>query len=521
MRVRSAAAALATAGFALSLAACGGKSASPLPVTSQSIQNQKPALTRQGAVTAAGSSLFHPNAEKYADNGSHPVTGRSGSAVVQSRALLAKDNSTLVEATTGTLDGAAGAGNFRHVSVTPSINSVNDTTVVYNNLKAGGYWSHTYTGLAHNQSVRVDTNVTDLDPRTDVVTTIDTVKKRPDLSTDITGPAKAYRNRPVNFVAHVRELNGDVGARADCVLSVDGSPVDRAQAIWVDAGGFVACSFTATFAALGNHQVNVNVGNVVPGDWDLSNNTASTTIQIVDPIVHLSTSVYADNQTYHEIDVQKYQYNDYYWYGSENQTYTTHYDGRSSWLQIQGYTGQQAPQFPIASFAAGVTVNGNPTFAQDSSTLQFAAPYSYFGETCQTAYAPGADAQICAYGNTTSVAYQYNASDATYYSTVSDTYCDYYWGCSTNSWVYGSSHGGNGLPALDIGQPGDAAAFAISVTDAASTQFKGGVSGTTRGRGAYSDSANYCYTDGWYYDDNYCENYTRTGTDSNFYGYNP
>jgi hypothetical protein len=61
---------------------------------------------RYDAVIAAGTSLFHPNA------------------------------STLVEATTGTLDGTAGAGNFRHVSVTPSINNLDDKTVVYNNRPA-------------------------------------------------------------------------------------------------------------------------------------------------------------------------------------------------------------------------------------------------------------------------------------------------------------------------------------------------------------------------------------------------
>lgn len=471
----------------------------------------------------AGTGLFHSNAEKYADNGSHPVTGRSGSAVVQSRALLAKDNSTLIEATTGTLDGAAGAGNFRHVSVTPSINNVNDTSVVYNNLKAGGYWSHTYTGLAHNQSVRVDTNVTDLDPRTDVVTTMDTVKKRPDLSADVTGPAKAYRNRPVNFVAHVRELNGDVGARANCTLSVDGAQVDQAQGIWVDAGGSVACSFTTTFAALGNHQVSVTVGNVVPGDWDLSNNAASMTIQIVDPIVHLSTSVSAYSNSYHNVDTETWQYNDYYWYGySENHTYTWHSDGSSSSVHINGYSGQQAPQFPIASFSAGVTVNGNSTFAQDNSSLTFAAPYTYYGETCQTAYAPGTDAQICGYGNQTVVNYNHYTEDATYYSTESDTYCDYYWGCSSNSWVSGTSQYGNGLQAVNIGQPGDNATFALALTDAASTQFKGSASGTVGGSGPYNYSyTSYCGNDGWYYYDNYCESYTDSGSNSSIYAYNP
>ncbi|MGI9166054.1 MAG: hypothetical protein ACR2G5_06670 [Pyrinomonadaceae bacterium] len=48
----------------------------------------------------------------------------------------------------------------------------------------------------------------------------------------------------------MRELKGDVGATADLILYADGVEVDRANGVWVDAGGTVSCVFTHTFTSL-------------------------------------------------------------------------------------------------------------------------------------------------------------------------------------------------------------------------------------------------------------------------------
>ena len=67
-------------------------------------------------------------------------------------------------------------------------------------------------------------------------------------------------------------MMGDLGATADCILSADGTVVDRVSDMWVDAGGVVTCHFTATFTTPGQHALHVAVGNVRPGDYDMTNN---------------------------------------------------------------------------------------------------------------------------------------------------------------------------------------------------------------------------------------------------------
>jgi len=47
---------------------------------------------------------FHPNTQKYSDAGAKPVTGRSGSASLEARALLASDGTADIEVSTGSLD---------------------------------------------------------------------------------------------------------------------------------------------------------------------------------------------------------------------------------------------------------------------------------------------------------------------------------------------------------------------------------------------------------------------------------
>src|SRR5207249_119724 len=71
---------------------------------------------------------------------------------------------------------------------------------------------------------------------------------RPDLvASRLDAPAQAPVGAAVNLQGFILERNGEVGARADCVLYVDGAAADRATGIWVDAGGMVACAMTHVF----------------------------------------------------------------------------------------------------------------------------------------------------------------------------------------------------------------------------------------------------------------------------------
>jgi hypothetical protein len=495
---------------AAALAACSGNAVPHVP--GAHVQNSSPSRTTSVAAASSGS-LFHPNSVKYSDSGSHPVTGRSGSALVQSRALLAKDGTTLVEATTGTLDGAAGAGNIRHVTTTATtVDGVAQPTDAYNNLSAGGYWSHTYAGFARNETVRVDTNITQLDPRTDVVTTVDTVKKRPDLAArQLTGPAKAYPNQPVTFTANVAELNGDVGARADCVLSVDGQQVDQALGIWVDAGQAVSCAFQTSFATTGTKHVSVNVANVVPGDWDLLNNTAQTTIEIVDPIVKLTT--YAGAYEDKEENAGTETYSDPWSQYNRTYDYTWEYSN----AYISGYSWDHAFTFPAQQFEATIAVDG--TTKLDRTFTALSPPYSYwYGYTCQNSFAPGLSASICSGGTYMNASVQMYGTRATYYSNTVGQTCSWA-GCTPYSYIDNSTWQDGDPLGFDLGSSDQ---FGLNLTDASGTQYKGQTANTPlQASGGYSSPYNDCWSY-WYYgynNEQWCENGTYTQSYKSVYAY--
>jgi hypothetical protein len=129
--------------------------------------------------------------------------------------------------------------------------------------------------------VQVQTLVGEADARTDVVTLRDVVHLRPDLvAARIDAPAQAPLGAAVNLQGFIREGNGEVGARADCVLYVDGTAVDRASGIWVDAAGIVACAMTHVFTEARSYALELRVENVRPGDFDDANNGVSSSITI-------------------------------------------------------------------------------------------------------------------------------------------------------------------------------------------------------------------------------------------------
>ena len=85
------------------------------------------------------------------------------------------------------------------------------------------------------------------------------------------------------------ELNGDASGTTTCVLAIDGNNVDQANNVYVDAGGSVSCAFEYTFSTTGSHTVQVTAANVVPADWDNSNNSISGVITIT----NIGTAQYA------------------------------------------------------------------------------------------------------------------------------------------------------------------------------------------------------------------------------------
>lgn len=239
-----------------------------------------------------------PNEVVYRNTSVGTVQGRSGSAVLSARALLGRDNVALVEISTGDLDEPAPAGSIDRAQV-KVFDSSNGRLRDTDDFRAGdgGHWSHAYPFIVHDQRVQVQANISDIDPRrTDVVTVDAFAKWRPDLHPGgIGAPAQALVGTPVNFVVPVHELNGDLGARADCVLYADGVAIDRSLGIWVDRGDVVTCLFRATFATPGVKRMEARVEHVRPADYDDSNNGAFASIEIVDPVATFHGVAMASN----------------------------------------------------------------------------------------------------------------------------------------------------------------------------------------------------------------------------------
>jgi len=228
-----------------------------------------------------------PSSQHYRQSGVSNATGRSGSATMTARALLSKDGSATVEVTTGTLDSTTTPpGSFRKVQV-KALSAAGNPLSVQNLFPstASGYYSFASQSLHRAQQIQLQANIAGIDGnRTDVVTVVETVKVRPDLAVEnLSFPSSAVPNQAVNISANIVEMNGDAGATTTCVLAIDGNPVDQVRNVYVDAAGSVSCAFVYTFNAPGGHTIQVSATNVVPADWDTSNNSSSGTIDITNP----------------------------------------------------------------------------------------------------------------------------------------------------------------------------------------------------------------------------------------------
>jgi hypothetical protein len=232
------------------------------------------------------------SSKQYRQSGVGNATGRAGAASMAARALLGKDGNTTVELTTN----PAALTNFDAPGTPPGAFSkvqFKPLTQLGNALYAQNFTANTTTGYYkfvtpsayRAEQVQVQANITGIDRnRTDVVTLVETVKRRPDLVVqNLMFKSSAPVNQAVNISANVVEMNGDAGATTTCVLAIDGSNVDSVKNVYVDTGGSVSCAFAYTFTTTGTHSIQVSATNVVPADWDTSNNSASGNISIVSP----------------------------------------------------------------------------------------------------------------------------------------------------------------------------------------------------------------------------------------------
>lgn len=266
-----------------------------------------------------------PNTVKYRDSSVPNATGRAGSASIEARALHNKDRSTDLEITTGSFDGRAAVGNIEKVRLALP----NGGTRNFNALRDGGTFATRLSGLLPGARIGIQANVSGIDgTRVSVVSASEIVKLRPDLRvSNVDAPAKAIAGVSTTIHALVEELNGDVGARANCRLLAGGVEIDRAEGIWVDAGDTVQCSFMTVFNTPGTIQLTVVVDGVNPGDWDNANNSASVEVLVESP-----TAQYRSwEATVYEDEIEEYRYEKSSW-----QERTTDRKGVNQGFRLRG-----------------------------------------------------------------------------------------------------------------------------------------------------------------------------------------
>jgi hypothetical protein len=227
------------------------------------------------AAPAQAQPKLQSSTQKYKEKNATGAKGRAGGASLAARMLYGKDGVTLLEATTGEFGSPTpppGTIWKMHVSALDALGATMSSQV-YNQLESGGFFTRTYTNLWPGQPFQIQAHVRTSAKRNDTVAVTASVQKRPDIAVSgLVSPPRAPLNLPIQMFAVISELNGNIGARTDCVLYVNDVEADRASGIWVDSGDSVSCAFSPTFATLGTNRLKVRALGVDPGDWDTANN---------------------------------------------------------------------------------------------------------------------------------------------------------------------------------------------------------------------------------------------------------
>jgi len=244
--------------------------------------------------TGTEASGLAPNQIRYREQGAKPETGHDGGHTISTRSLLGADGNTTVEVSTGDLyDGAPPESGTHVVKVLFKMLTSNGETVyseAHNQLENEGYWSISRPGMGRFQEYDIHALVgSDTTPRTFASKTTSRVYLRPDIqATGIQVPAEVYVGEPVEILGEIEEVNGDLGARVDCVLRVNGAEVARIPAIWVDAHDDAGCAFQHSFPEAGTAQIEVLAEGADPADDRPENNSTQTSVSVVPPVVPMT-----------------------------------------------------------------------------------------------------------------------------------------------------------------------------------------------------------------------------------------
>lgn len=139
---------------------------------------------------------------------------------------------------------------------------------------------------------------------------------KPDLVVDkVQVPDKVKVNEPFSVTVNIKELNGDVGAKANVQILDDSNVLDTAERLVVNAGGQAQAAFMLTLAKAGTYALKVNITGVEPGDYTDSNNDTNFTIEAVENKKNVEYRSHYDYTSDYEIN-WKNQYDESHQKGS-------------------------------------------------------------------------------------------------------------------------------------------------------------------------------------------------------------
>jgi hypothetical protein len=236
--------------------------------------------------------------------------------------------------------------------------------------------TYTYTDMERHQPAKIIELVqTDEITKTKVLRGNSTVLFRPDITvTSVSAPAQVVVNDLVNITALIEELNGDLGADSTIELSLDGTVLDSASSVVLNPNSDAAVTMVTSFDTAGTYTLTVNAKDINPGDYDMSNNSNTVTIEVIEDIELVQGQMY-----YH---FQDYEYYNTWsnWYGSGNYYHNGKHESFYSYYQIPAQI-----EFPI-SVNMALTVDG--TTNENYVSLDNIQPtYSYDNGCHQSEYA--------------------------------------------------------------------------------------------------------------------------------------
>lgn len=240
-----------------------------------------------------------------------------GGGVFGARGLIgANDTRATFDTTTGTFDSNdPPSGDIASLDLTV-FNSNGSVNFVRNfsAINAASY-SFALDGLAHGTAYRINAHVSGSVPAPFADVAIDgTIRYSPDIAIGpshmirgiigpdrsrpglpsqagggdgIIGPDRIAVNRTITISTLVSEKNGETGASTDCVLGIIGPDhtalPSQTVPVTVAAGGTAYCSFTTSFAAVGDYSVTIEAQNITPNDTVITNNKITFPLSIIGP----------------------------------------------------------------------------------------------------------------------------------------------------------------------------------------------------------------------------------------------